>query len=139
VLVGIANTAIDFLVLWLLTISGVPLIPANLVSTTAGLTFSFLVNRRFTFDFRGPKPAWRQVLEYAVITLAGLWLIQPPIIVVVRDWLAGFGIASTPGILIGKALATVVTLVWNFTLYRAVVFRPAATSGSSARADRPGE
>jgi putative flippase GtrA len=137
VIVGIANTAIDFMVLWLLTTLGVPLIPANLASTSTGLAFSFAVNRRFTFDFRGPKPAWRQAVEYATITLVGLWLIQPPIIAIVRDWLTGFGVASTSGVLIGKLLATAVTVVWNFTLYRVVVFRRPREADEHSHEHRP--
>jgi len=136
-MVGIANTAIDFAVLWLLTALGVSLIPANLASTSTGLAFSFAVNRRFTFDFRGPKPAWRQATEYATITLVGLWLIQPPIIAIARDWLTGFGVASTSGVLIGKLVATAVTLVWNFTLYRLVVFREPRGADENGHEHRP--
>ncbi len=133
VVVGIANTAIDFFVLAVLTALTVPLVPANMASTSAGLIFSFAVNRRFTFGFTGAKPLWRQVVEFVVVTLVGLWAIQPPIIVVVRDFLLGHvGVPATAGVLIGKLIATGVTLVWNFVLYRSVVFREKSVS-----AERP--
>ncbi|GMA30619.1 GtrA family protein [Litorihabitans aurantiacus] len=126
--VGVANTAIDMGLLWVLTMQGVGLIPANLASTTAGLIFSFLVNRRFTFRYQGSKPAWRQITEFLAITLVGLWVIQPPIILLVSGVAEGWGIEGQLALMAGKVAATGVTLVWNFLLYRFVVFRerPAA-------------
>ena len=121
--VGVANTAIDMGLLWILTTQGVGLLGANLVSTSAGLIFSFLVNRRFTFRYSGSKPMWRQIVEYFAITLVGLWLLQPPIIVFVQGLAEGWGIEAQLALMVGKVAATVVTLVWNFFLYRSIVFR----------------
>lgn len=124
VLVGLANTALDVGVLWWGLRAGLALVPANLISTTAGLTFSFLVNRRFTFRFRGSKSVRRQVAEFVGVTLVGLWLLQPPVILAVSALATSRWLAPEPALLAGKLVATGVSLVWNFVLYRWVVFRP---------------
>ncbi|MFC7764908.1 GtrA family protein [Leucobacter soli] len=53
VLVGLANTAIDFGLLFALRALGVPLVPANMISTAVALAFSFFANRSFTFRAAG--------------------------------------------------------------------------------------
>ena len=46
--VGICNTAIDLVLFWVLD-APLGIVLANFVSTSAGMTFSFLVNGRHTF------------------------------------------------------------------------------------------
>lgn len=47
--VGIINTIIDFSLLFLLVLFGLPTIPSNFISTTSALIFSFFANKKFTF------------------------------------------------------------------------------------------
>lgn len=127
--VGVINTAIDFGVLWLLSTAGLGLIPANLISTTCGLAFSFVANRKFTFRFSGAKSVRRQVVEFVVITLFGLWVIQPPIIWAVAGTIPPTMLPASLALLVGKAMATAASLAWNFALYHLIVFRtPSAAS-----------
>ena len=49
VIVGGANTALDFLVLFLFVNLGVDKIVANYISTSVALIFSFFANKSFTF------------------------------------------------------------------------------------------
>lgn len=133
-LVGTANTAIDMLVLYLLSRQGMPLVAANAISTLAGLTFSFAVNRSFTFQATvGGKPAWRQAVEFTAVTLFGLWVLQPPIIIGVQHLLSSTDLDDGITLLAGKALATCVTIVWNYVLYSRFVFRKPAV-GKEAQA-----
>lgn len=122
-LVGVLNTAIDFTVLFVLVHLGLPVFGANLISTSAGMVFSFLVNRSFTFGFNGTKSVLLQVVQFVAITLVGLWLIQPLVMGLVGVALGGSGLDASMRLLLGKAAATCVSLVWNFTLYQLVVFR----------------
>ena len=127
-LVGVVNTAIDFVGFGLLAAGGLPLLLANFLSTTAGMTFGFFAHR--AFSFRSEKP-WRQtVLPFLLTTATGLWIVQPVVIWLVGDLLAAA--SGTDGALvevwIPKACAIGVALVWNFALYHLVVF-PAVEDG----------
>lgn len=120
-MVGTVNTAIDFGLFVALATAGIPVFGANAVSTSAGLLFSYFANRRFTFGVGGRHDP-KAVLLFVAVTGTGLWLVQPLVILGVAALLP----ASLPALLVtgaGKAAAIAVGLVWNFALYRTVVFR----------------
>lgn len=121
IIVGAANTAIDFSLLFLLTHLGLAVLPANIISTTTAFSFSFVANRNFTFRATGGNPR-RQLLLFFIVTLFGLWVLQPIIIELVR-LLIGQIVGASMTLLIGKIAATIVTLTWNYTLYRRFVFK----------------
>ena len=120
-LVGGANTLLDFGILFTLVALGVDKLFANFISTSIAFIFSFLLNRSFTFKATDGN-ARRQFGLFLVITMFGLWVIQPMIITAVAIWLGGSGLNSGLVLLIGKLLATVVTLVWNYVMYARFVF-----------------
>jgi len=84
--------------------------------------FSFFANKKFTFKNKNVKTK-TQFIYFLVITLIGLWVIQPIVIELTRSM---FELISKNDYLlvlfIGKAIATCVTLVWNYVLYRKYVF-----------------
>ena len=47
--VGLSNTAVDFTTFFLLNLAGVPYILAQMISYSAGVVNSFLINRKWTF------------------------------------------------------------------------------------------
>jgi len=119
--VGGANTAIDFGILFALVFLGVDKLVANFFSTGLAFIFSFYVNRSFTFKSTGGNTK-KQFGLFLVITMFGLWVIQPAIIAVVA-WLLASSDLSKPIILLaGKLAATVATLIWNYILYSKFVF-----------------
>lgn len=120
--IGGINTAIDFVVLFILVGLGVPTLISNIISTSTALTFSFFANKKFTFKATN-KITRTQVLQFLGITLTGLWLIQPVIIFTVQFLFSGIALDAYVVLFIGKFLATIVTLVWNYLLYRAFVFK----------------
>lgn len=120
--VGVANTGLDFIVLLMLVAFGVPIIIANFFSTSVALTFSFFANKKFTFQFEG-KHTKQQFASFFVITLFGLWIIQPVIIEGTRLLVSTLFPEKYTILTIGKVLATCVTLVWNYVLYKAFVFK----------------
>lgn len=119
--VGGANTGIDFGILFALVFLGVDKLVANFFSTGIAFIFSFFVNRSFTFKSIGGNTK-KQFGLFLVITMFGLWVIQPVIIGFVA-WLLDSSDLPKPIILLAsKLLATVATLIWNYILYSKFVF-----------------
>jgi len=99
-----------------------PAVVANYFSTTAALIFSYFANKNFTFKFDG-KHTHKEIGIFFAITLFGLWVIQPVIIFLTELLVKSYFPEKYTILTIGKALATVVTLVWNYFLYKKLVFK----------------
>lgn len=121
-IVGSANTVIDFGILFSLTFFGVPSLIANLFSTSAAFCFSFFANKKYTFKSRGGNVK-RQILLFMVITLIGLWGVQTAVIQLVDIALAGTALSDGATLFIAKILATLASLIWNYTFYSRIVFK----------------
>ena len=121
-IVGGANTALDFLVLFILVGLGLDRIASNFVSTSVALVFSFFVNKSFTFKSKDGS-ARKQFGLFLAITLFGLWVLQPIVILATEFVLSGTNWNEAAILFIGKFLATLVTLVWNYVLYARFVFK----------------
>ncbi|MFZ2835764.1 MAG: GtrA family protein [Candidatus Saccharimonadales bacterium] len=121
-LVGGFNTALDFGILFGLTALGVDKIPANYISTSVSFVFSFFANKTFTFKAKSGN-AKREFLSFVIVTLIGLWVLQPLVITAVSQLLETTTLDGTITLLIAKLIATVVSLVWNYILYSRVVFK----------------
>lgn len=117
VLVGGTNTVIDFSLLFGLTLLGVDKIIANYISTSVALVFSFFANKSFTFKDTS-RNGRRQFVLFLIVTLVGLWIIQPSIILA---YTSVFDDTPT-SLFVAKLIATIVTLVWNYLLYSRLVF-----------------
>lgn len=120
--VGIANTAIDFALLFLLKAIGLPVLVANTASTGVALCFSFLANRSFTFHAPENGTVAGQAWRFLAVTLIGLWGLQPLILLLLEHPLATL-FAPWAGLLIAKAAATLVSLIWNYLMYSRFVFK----------------
>ena len=124
VLVGGANTALDFILLFLFVNLGVNKIVANYFSTGLALIFSFFVNKSFTFKNKD-KNAKKQFAIFLVVTLSGLWILQPIIIWACTPVLEPYISDSNVLLFIAKLVASVATLVWNYLFYSRLVFKKA--------------
>ena len=118
--VGVANTALDFVLLFVFVALGVNQYVANYLSTGLAMAFSFVMNRRFTFRSDGNK--WREIAPFILVTVTGMWAIQPALIWVVTAGLSPFVSESYAVLFAAKIIATVGSLVWNYVLYSRVVF-----------------
>lgn len=123
-LVGGANTALDFILLFLFVNLGVNKIIANYLSTGISLIFSFFANKSFTFKDKSKK-AKRQFAIFLVVTLAGLWVIQPIVIWLSSAVLEPYISNENIVLFIAKLIATVASLIWNYLLYSRLVFKKA--------------
>lgn len=134
-LVGILNTLIDFFLYNVL--SGglkLSLVQANIISTTVAMLFSFAANKKLVFKSNGAVV--RQSVLFFIVTAFGLYVLQTGTIKFLTDiWLGpialGLAAAHTLGIhghdqfLVkngAKAVGTIVSLTWNYVMYKKVVF-----------------
>ena len=132
--VGLANTAIDLVLFWFLH-APLGVVVANVVSTSAGMAFSFLVNGRHTFGAK--RRTLRQAALFLATNCVTMWVLQPVLIH------AAYDVASA-SLMAAKVVALGGSVVANFVLYRYAVW-PAAggtlspSSGSADRVAAPAE
>jgi putative flippase GtrA len=110
--VGLANTAIDVVLFWMLQPT-MGILAANFLSTSAGMTFSFLVNGRHTFG--AARVTLRQAVLFLGTNAFTMWLLQPVLIQ------AAYDVAQAP-LMLAKVVALGGSVVANFLLYRYVVW-----------------
>lgn len=139
-LVGILNTAIDFILFNVLTNKKVGLkkIPANLISTSVAMLVSFTLNRGFVFNATGGN-IYLQSAEFFAVTAFGLYVLQNIVIWFLLDvWEWPVNLAWKVVQLIkldrfmgeefvrknaAKAAATLVSLTWNYLMFSFIVFK----------------
>lgn len=120
-LVGGFNTALDFGILFDLSSLGINKLGANFISTSIAFVFSFFANRTFTFKANGN--AKHEFVAFLIVTLFGLWVLQPLTITAVDYLLAHSSLSSASLLFVAKLAATLVSLIWNYILYSRVVFK----------------
>ena len=121
-LVGGFNTALDFCLLFVFVALGLDRIPANYLSTGVSMIISFFANKRFTFKHTtGSKR--RQIPLFILVTVIGMWVIQPIVIWAVTHVLDPYIANKSIELFITKVIATVASLIWNYMLYSRVVFK----------------
>jgi putative flippase GtrA len=128
IVVGGANTAIDFGVLFTLKMLGLPAIPANVISTSCAFIFSFFANKKYTFKGHETTNLKREIFLFVIITLFGLWGLQTGVIWIVTALISGFSLPGYAVLFIAKILATSVSLTWNYIMYSRIVFKNKASS-----------
>jgi putative flippase GtrA len=131
---GFFNTGLDFLLLNVMVflLGAYPLV-ANTITVLIGITISYVLNHRFVFRNES-KLSFRKYLTFLAVTGFSSLVIQNSIIY-------GFEAAGAAGFLfsippvafilendalrlnVAKASAVLVGMVWNFTLYKFVVFK----------------
>ncbi len=98
------------------------MLAANFVSTSAGMTFSFVVNGLFTFGAR------RLTLRHAALFLAStgtvMWVLQPVVIHTLLALAATWSLdpEATSVLLVVKLASIGTSLAANFAAYRYVVW-----------------
>lgn len=136
-LVGAINTIIDFSLYNLLSaVAGFSLIAANLTSTSVAMVFSFVANKQMVFE-KGSGSVTRQAATFFLVTAFGLYVIQNGIIIVLTQvWLSPVHLGVATAHLVGlqhddgfvikntaKIIGTIASLIWNYYLYKLVVFK----------------
>jgi putative flippase GtrA len=119
--VSFMATAIDLIVLLLLTNSGLSIVIANYPSTTAGFIFSFFANKKFTFK-TPDHHIQREAGLFLIVTLIGIWIVQPLIIWPVELILGHLGMSGWEKVITAKLIASTATFFWNYLFYSRLVF-----------------
>lgn len=136
-LIGIANTAIDVILLNVLVHFGLAKLVANTISTTVAMAFSFFANRQYVFRVKGSY--LKQTVLFFAVTAFGLYVLQNGVIYILTSvWTGpvnlmvaiskavGLGSYLSPNFVIlnsSKVVAIAVGLVWNYVMYKKVVFK----------------
>ena len=120
--VGAVGTVLDFSILTLLKLAGLPTLFANSISFTAGLLNNFTWNRLWTFG-DSVKVDWRrQLAQFTLVSLVGLALNN--LIVLSLEGLFGAMLGSSQwAYLPAKVIATGMVVFWNYFANRMWTFR----------------
>lgn len=121
--VGVANTAVDVVSYNILvSIFGVPLIIANVISTTAAMLTSFVLNKKAVFK-GSEKGGAKQLALFFAVTFTGIWLVQGGTLVLVSWLLQPLDLPQLVQLNLPKFAGICVGLVWNYLWYSRLVFR----------------
>lgn len=121
-IVGFLNTAVDFGILLTLRWFGVPSEIANYPSSTMAVVVSFFANKNYTFRSTGANLR-REITLFLAFTLFCAWVLQPVTIVIVETLLQPANLPILVATTIAKIIATIITLLWNYTTYSRFVFK----------------
>lgn len=120
--VGAVGTLLDFSILTLLKLAGLPTLAANSLSFTAGLLNNFTWNRLWTFG-DAVNADWRkQLAQFTLVSLVGLALNN--LIVLSLEDIFGIILGEPQwGYLPAKVLATGVVVFWNYFANKTWTFK----------------
>ncbi len=126
-IVGAIGAVVDFGVLNLLMLIGVPFIAAGVVSFICAVVNNFLWNRFWTYPDSRSKPVSHQLVQFALINVIGL-VIRTPLLAFLEKVLiplcqkilpANFFLsADVVAHNIALAIAILVVMLWNFIANR---------------------
>ncbi len=138
VCVGVFNTVFDFTLLnSIIIIFGLPALFANVISASIAITVSYFLNHYIVFRHHEP-PSKKNALKFFIITGVSVLVIQSLVIAVIGygleiyaasflNWAVALihNSVVTSHIIaanIAKACAVLAGMLWNFVLYKNVVF-----------------
>lgn len=143
VFVGVINTLVDFTILNILVfVFDLNNILANTISVSIAMFVSYILNNIVVFRYQGKNHA-RNILLFIAITAFGLFILQnlviyllvhiiqfPADLVISVLQALGFENYSQEFIALNfaKAVATGVTMIWNYFMYKKYVFNDKATT-----------
>ena len=123
VMVGGANTAIDFVFYNLLSkILGLALPVANMMSSFIAMLFSFFMNKKWTFR-SDSKNYPREIVLFFVFTIISIWVIQSGTIWLVESIFTEIDWQNFWAKNLLKLFASVPSLTWNYLTYNRFVFK----------------
>jgi putative flippase GtrA len=125
-IVGLANTAVDFGILNFLmwsskTYEGKTIILFNVISFSIAAIHSYAWNKLWTFKAKEKTSIVGQFFQFVIVSLVGV-LINSGIVYIIITWVKPLtGMEAWANI--AKAVATVISLMWNFVGYKFIVFK----------------
>lgn len=116
--VGLGNTAIDIFCFFVLTVSGVPYLAAQITAYSAGMVNSYICNRHWTFRMRSRSDG-TEMLRFLAVNLVSLGFSSLILF-------ACYDIAQQ-ALWISKLIATGGGVLLNYAGSHRWVFRPGGT------------
>jgi putative flippase GtrA len=126
-IVGVLNTAIDFgilnLLMWAFGIyKGSWILLFNTISFSCAVTNSYFLNKYWTFGELSRIRAG-QFVKFFIISVGGA-LINSGIVFGITTFIPpAFGLGKELWANLAKVVATACSWIWNFTMYKFVVFK----------------
>lgn len=127
VAVGFLNTAIDFGILNLLSrlsgiTAGLIIGGVNLPGFLVAVFNSYFWNKLWVFKDKAPEPLFADFPKFFAVTSIGV-LLNSGIVISLTTYVPPlFGLGPSQWLNAAKVAATIITLFWNFTGYKFVVF-----------------
>ena len=112
----------DFTLLTALKLVGLPTLPANSLSFSAGVVNNFILNRRWTFADVARSPWGRQLLQFTLVSLVGL-VMNNALVLLLENPLGILVNQPELGYVPAKIVATGVVVFWNYLANRTWTFR----------------
>ncbi len=131
-IIGLGNTAIDFALLFLLIkltgiTEGTNLFLLNILTFSIATANSYLFNKYWTFQDKATTGQATKFSQFFIISIIGA-LINSGIVVIFTSSIDPvMGISAQYWAMIGKVLATSISLIWNFVGYKYFVFKKKTT------------
>jgi len=126
-IIGFLNTGIDFGILNLMSAkfgiyAGLKIIGINPFSLIFASSNSFLWNKYWTFETKG-KPRLNEIIQFVLVMIIGM-VINTAIVILLTSYISPSSFLTKGRILnLAKAIATAISLFWNFTGMKIFVFR----------------
>lgn len=134
-MVGFINTAVDFTMLnILISLVGLHLLFANILSTSVAMAVSFMLNKNLVFKNNEPFSLQKLGL-FLVVTMTNLWIVQSVVIFLITQQFPEFLLtiahtlsSSQSGEELitnngAKVVATIFSLALNYYFYKKIVFK----------------
>lgn len=112
--IGVLNTLID-LGIYAALERPLGIVPATLVSTACGMTFSYFANALFAFG--ASQLSWRTAVQFFGLNAVNLWVVQPLVILAIDAALRSAVGNDYHRALAAKLGATAVSMTINFLVY----------------------
>lgn len=127
-IIGLINTGVDFLVLNLLIWAtgikeGNGLIPLNIISFTVAVINSYILNKRWAFKDQTTGDTAKKFTNFLIISVIGALINTAIVRFGATNIEPLFGLSQILWVNVVKAVATGVSLVWNFVGYKLLVFK----------------
>jgi putative flippase GtrA len=130
--VGMGGTAIDFILLFLLKMAGLPTLAANSLSFSAGAISNFTWNRLWTFPEARSRHWTLQLVQFLMVSLVGLALNDLVVLLLQAPLGKLFG-HPAQGYLLAKVVATGVAVLWNYAGNRLWTFGEVGRPGQARK------
>jgi len=128
VVVGIINTATDYVILFALSkITGVTrgngIIPLNMISFSCAVIMSYYLHKHWSFADKEGHEQGRKFTRFLAVSLVALLINTGIVRLITTDIHPLFQLSPSLWLLAAKAVGTGVVMVWNFIGYKIFVFK----------------